>query len=107
MFNKEMFEEQANLQAILKHKYPDNLGLRHLIGCTELAKEVTEVLDCFPWKMVSDMQSASREQLCEELVDVFKFFMNLLIIHGITEEEFKLAYDAKSRKVRERLCQKT
>lgn len=104
MFNNKMFKEQQVLQELLKDRYPVDLALRHLIACTELSKEVHEVLDCVPWKMVSSMPADTREQLCEELVDVFKFFMNLLIIHGITSKEFEEAYTKKSKKVRDRLC---
>ena len=75
----------------------------HITTCMQLIKEVTELLDCYPWKSERSMVQATREVLLDELVDVFKFFMNLLILHGVLPEEFQRAYDEKSQRVEKRL----
>ncbi len=103
MFNPEMFDRSKRLYDALRDRYPFNSELLHLIACTQLSKEVYEVLDCVAWKMERGMESASRAELLEELVDVFKYFNRLLCIHDITPEEFQKAYDLKSEIVERRL----
>ncbi|GAF75852.1 unnamed protein product [marine sediment metagenome] len=104
MFTNKMIVRIAWLQEQVKDKYPDDLILNHLITCTQVSKEVSEVLDCLPWKFERKMETVSREHLLEELVDVFRFYVRLLIIHNVTEKEFQEAFDSKSEIVERRLC---
>jgi|TARA_Y100000034_G_C6816789_1_gene367531 hypothetical protein len=95
------------LQEKLENKYPEDLRLLHLITCTQLNKEISEVLDCIPWKFEREMEVVEREELLEELVDVFRFYCRLLYIHDVTEEEFKKAFNKKSEIVERRLLNGT
>ncbi len=90
-------------QEKIKNKYPEDLRLNHLIACVQISKEVMEVLDCIPWKFEREMDSVIREKLIIELVDVFKYFCRLLIIHDITPEVFQKAFTKKSEIVERRL----
>ena len=104
MFTPTMWKRGKWLQDKVKDRYPtDDLSLNHLVACTQLSKEVSEVLDCQPWKFERGMEAESREKLLEELVDVFKFYIRLLVIHDITPEEFQKAFDIKSDIVEKRL----
>ena len=108
MFNKEMFERAEFLYKHLQSRYPKDKALNHLICCTQISKEVSEVLDCVEWKFEREDEKlkASREKLLEEMVDVFKFYCRLLCIHNVTPEEFEIAFLKKSDKVvRRLLCQ--
>jgi hypothetical protein len=68
-------------------------------------KEVAEVLDCIPWKL-HDRKTRGicvpREKLVEELVDVQKYLLILLVHHGVSAREFARAFDKKSDIVEER-----
>lgn len=103
MFTKDMWTRVEWLQKKLKNRYPEDLRLNHLISCVQITKEVSEVLDCIPWKFERGMESVSREALLEELVDVFRFYCRLLFIHHITPKEFQEAFDKKSNIVERRL----
>lgn len=103
MFTKEMFLRGQWLQDKVKDRYPDSLVLNHLIACAQLSKEVSEVLDCIPWKFERVLEPEPREKLLEELVDVFKFYIRLLVIHEVTEKEFQEAFNKKSDIVEKRL----
>ena len=92
------------LQEQVKDKYPEDLRLNHLITCIQIFREVSEVLDCIPWKFERGMETVSRADLLEELVDVFKFFCRLLHIHSVTAKEFQEMFNAKSDIVEKRLC---
>ena len=88
MFTPTMWKRGKWLQDKVKDRYPtDDLSLNHLVACTQL----------------SGMEAESREKLLEELVDVFKFYIRLLVIHDITPEEFQKAFDIKSDIVEKRL----
>ena len=98
--NRDMELAQMRFFSKIIKQYPDNLGLRHLIYSTHLAKEAHEVLDCYPWKFHRGMKEVPREDLIEELVDVYKFWYNLILLHKITPSEFEKAYWKKVVPVR-------
>ena len=107
MFKKSYFDRSQELYDLLKDRYPTDTRLLHLICCTQISKEVSEVLDCYPWKFERGMHIPPREKLLEEMVDVFKFFCRLLIIHEVTPEEFEKAFNEKSDIVERRLLCRT
>ena len=108
MFTEKMVKWCFALQEKLKEDYPPSLRLAHLIGCTQLHKEISEVLDCVPWKFerVDDKLNVEREHLLEEMVDVFNFYVRLLWIHEITPEEFDKAWEAKRKIIENRFKEK-
>jgi NTP pyrophosphatase (non-canonical NTP hydrolase) len=100
-----MYQWSRELQDKIIHRYPQDPKLRHLISCTQLAKEVLEVLDCVNWKFERDdpKLNKSREELIEELVDVFNFWMKLMHTHKVSLEEFSRAWEKKKLIIEERL----
>jgi NTP pyrophosphatase (non-canonical NTP hydrolase) len=44
----------------------------------------------------------NRAKVSEELVDIFKFCLNIANELGLTEEEFDLIWDEKHQKVKQR-----
>jgi len=104
-----MYQWCKELQARIGDRYPESLPLNHLVACTQLSKEVMEVLDCVPWKFErkdEKLENVPRDKLLEELVDVFNFYQRLLWLHNVTPEEFEKAWEKKRIIVERRLlCQ--
>ena len=70
-----------------------------------LHDEVDEVLHTLPWKTHRKYKEDffKIEDLREELIDVFKFLLNVYIIWGITPDKMMKDFTKKSEKVLERL----
>lgn len=100
-----MFEKQRKLQAKFgindamdesaKQKYINQMTLAAI-------RELTEALEETPWKNPQLVEfgwkktsTGSQELFKEELVDVFHFFMNLMIAAEMTPEELWARYQAK------------
>ena len=98
-----MYAWSMGIQKAVAHKYPEDKKLAHLISCMEITKEITEVLDCVPWKFSRHQDKGTREHLLEELVDVYNFFMKLLGTHDVTPEEFYEAWEKKRTIIEDRL----
>ena len=110
MFNPLMYQRAQILYEKLKDRYPKKKELNHLICCMQIVGEIKEVLDCVPWKFERSDKSTdkSRDELLEELIDIFKYYCRLLCIHDITPKEFQEAFNKKSDIVERRLlCQET
>lgn len=61
-------------------------------------KELTEVLDEFPWKPWRKSQLPERrDKAVEELVDVLAFTANMLVMLGVDGDELTEKYKAKVR----------
>jgi hypothetical protein len=54
----------------------------------------------------TDVKECDRTRFCEECVDAFKFFLELLIFVGITPDEFYQSYCEKDRVINQRLDEK-
>ena len=93
----------GSLQDAIAHKSPTEPKLVHLITCMQLSKEVTEVLDCVPWKFERECPGKSREELLEEMVDVYNFFLKLMWCHEISPDEFMDAWENKKTIIERRL----
>jgi len=70
-------------------------------------KEFSEVLDCIKWKShrKEDDKRFTLSNLEEELIDVFKYLINICVVWGITPEEFDRVFDAKTEVVLQRFRQ--
>ena len=57
------------------------------------------------WKphRVTDLPDFNREEFLEEVVDAFNYFLSVLVLVDITEEEFFQAYQSKDAKIRSRI----
>jgi len=98
-----MWKRGVWLQKQVAKRYPDDPKLKHIVSCVQIAKEVFEFLDCAPWKFERKNEGKSRDMLLEELVDIFKYYIRLLVVHEITPEEFLEAFNKKSDIVERRL----
>lgn len=79
----------------------DELTLKYGYYCI---KELTEVIDEVNYKHHKFTRfDIDRNKIKEELIDAFKFWLNLAIIHGFTVEELVQEYFRKSKIVEERL----
>ena len=99
MLHPKMYNLQKAFLKTQMKKYPRSKKLQHLVFCTHLAHEVHEVMDCKAWKFQRAQEEKPRSELIEELVDVFKLWMNLLITNKVTETEFETAFLIKSARV--------
>jgi NTP pyrophosphatase (non-canonical NTP hydrolase) len=68
-----------------------------------LIKECTEVLDEINFKPhVTKRKTIDKELLLEELIDVFKFWMNLCILYGFEPADLHRMFNIKSAEVERR-----
>lgn len=103
-----IFKEQKDFQ---KNFYnPDALDFDEKVSLSKeyilcAIRELGEVLNTLPWKThrLYDFKSVDKKEYGEELIDVVKFILNLMIIWDMNEEDFVSIFMDKSSKVRERL----
>ena len=106
---KDIFKEQKEFQ---KYFYnPDNISDEDKIKFTKeyvlsIHKELGEILDTMPWKLHRrENKSKSENNTIEEIIDCFKFLLNLCIIWGIDDDKFTKEFFRKSVVVRQRYNQ--
>lgn len=51
----------------------------------------------------TDVEEFSHDEFLEEVVDAFNYFLSVLVLVGVTEEDFYKSYVAKDKVIRERL----
>lgn len=69
-------------------------------------KELSEVLDTVHWKIHRrEYKKPIRSNTLEEIVDVFKYLLTLMQLHGFTPEEIEAEYFRKSAVVEQRHLQ--
>lgn len=102
----EIWSRQREFQ---KHFFdPDNVTEEQKILLTKeyilsIHRELGEVLNVIPWKLHrANKKEYDREHLQEELIDCFKFLLNVCILHGMTPESFEKIFFAKSALVEKR-----
>lgn len=64
-----------------------------------LLPELTEVLNEINYKQHKQRKKVNKDFLVEELIDVFKYYLNILLMWGIEPEDFLEKYIEKSNKV--------
>jgi len=106
---KDIFKEQKEFQ---KYFYdPDNLSLEDKIKFTKeyilsVHRELGEVLNTLPWKLHrKEDKHISEANLTEEIIDCFKFLLNLCIIWKIDDEKFITEFFRKTEVVKQRYQQ--
>ena len=66
-------------------------------------RELGEVLNVIPWKLHrANQEEYDVEHLQEELIDCFKYLLNVCIVHGMTPESFNALFFTKSAIVEKR-----
>lgn len=108
------YEHQKQLQELFKVKYPGSEAVhtgdsiidearfeKHVLL---MIKEVTEILDEINYKPhVHNRKPVNKDRITEELVDAFKFLLNLMLIMGIEPYEFEKMYAQKHKIVEQRI----
>lgn len=64
-----------------------------------LLPELAEVLNEINYKQHKSNKIVDREHLIEELIDTFKYYLNILLMWGVTPDEFLSKFKIKSQKV--------
>ena len=110
MANKDRLEEifrrqkkfQLNFCNPEKDSFDTKLAItKEYVFC--MVKECTEVLDTISWKIHRSKEKKIDEvHYLEELIDVQKYLLNLLIVWGITPSEFYKEFNKKSNVVEKR-----
>jgi hypothetical protein len=75
----------------------------HLRLCAHMHSEIDEITRCADWKLHAAGSMAPRSHIVEECVDVWKFMLNLLVLHDISPDEFRTAFEEKSFVVERRV----
>lgn len=104
---KKIFKEQKDFQ---KNFYDvDSLSeqekimySKEFILCAH--RELGEILNILPWKShrKNKEERINTDALKEEIIDAFKFLLNICIIWGVDHTEFKTLFFEKSKIVKER-----
>jgi len=111
---KEYYKEQKKLQERFGKWYPGSEAVhtgnisvdetRFKEHVLLMIKEVTEILDEINYKPhIRNRKPVSQDRITIELVDTFKFLLNLMIIMGIEPEEFEKKYTEKHQVVEQRI----
>lgn len=109
----EIFKRQLFLQhELIDDNYPDSLTddekEEHFIHTVlVLFRELSEVLNELNFKKhVKEKKKVNKEHVLEEIVDCFKYLLNLLIIFGYNDKEFVDKFHQKSNDVENKLLKK-
>ena len=108
------YENQKKLQEIFKAKFPGSEATHtgdtvadeakfkeHMLL---MIKEAAEILDEINFKPhVKNKKLINKDRITEELVDTFKFLLNLMLIMGIEPFEFERKYAEKHKIIKKRL----
>lgn len=96
-----MLNMQENLQRRLIGISPSALEgneravyIRNMV--LALTDELHEALRETGWKPWSTKRHLNRDPYVDELVDAFHFFMNLMLVAGVSWEELETCYKAKN-----------
>ena len=114
LFN-DMFSEQMFFQHQIASVFPDRPNILDLRNIEDketmfketfilLVKELTEVLDEINFKPHAKRdKEPNKEKILEELIDAFKYWMNLCIIFEFEPGDIYYKFYEKSKIVRQRL----
>lgn len=103
-----MLEKMMEMQAELQRRYLSGFNPQHLPEVqrmdyvrtihTAIIKELGEVMDECGWKPWASSNHINEEAFKAELVDVFHFFMNFMLVVGMTPAELYAGYMRKNGK---------
>lgn len=82
---------------------PFNVDALHHSLCSHMMSEVQELMDCRSWMLHKKPPNSTRYNTITEMVDVYKWLLNVMILHDVTPEEFKTVFIQKSRVVEDRI----
>jgi len=102
----ELWEKQKSFQKNFFN--PENVTEEERVRLSKeyilsIHQELGEVLATMPWKQHRGNQKEyDKAHLQEELIDCFKFLLNLCILHGLTPDSFTKLFFEKSKIVEKR-----
>lgn len=104
---KEIYQEQKDFQTIfydiekLSNETKVFWSKEFILA---IHRELGEVLENLPWKlhMKNDYENIEYDELGIELIDCFKYLLNLFILWGIEPDEIVALFFKKSKRVREK-----
>lgn len=107
---QDKFEKMFELQKAFQRNFfdPDDMSEEDKIKFSKenilaLHRELGEVLNEMPWKHHrANSADYDIEKIREELIDVYKFFLNVCIIWGMDAKMFEYLFEEKTRIVQER-----
>lgn len=114
MVLSEMMDVQRRFTAMVLEGRGTDLGTMTEAQVVEFTREVVlalhaeadELLEEINWRMHrAHVGKVVRSNIVYECVDVFKFLLNVLLVWGVTPEQFAEAFSAKSRAVESRYVQ--
>ena len=115
---EEIFELRESFMHLIREKYPDTcpewplniaektsqITLREtaLKGVEEMFEALGHLKNWKPHRD-TDMPDVNKDEFLEEIVDSFNYFFSLLILCGVSQEEFFSAFNKKDRIIRDRI----
>jgi len=118
---KRMFELRIEFMQAIKHKYPNSYpewpvdvskkrsqrALREtaLKGVEEMFEALQHLKNWKPHKKYGE-SNFDRQEFLEEMVDAFNYFFAMLVMLGVDADEFMQAFEAKNKKIHDRLLGK-
>ncbi len=115
---EEIFELRESFMHLIKEKYPDTypewplniaekdsqVTLREtaLKGVEEMFEALGHLKNWKPHRD-TDIPDVNKDEFLEEIVDSFNYFFSLIILCGVSQEEFFNAFNKKDRIIRDRI----
>ncbi len=115
---EEIFELRESFMHLIKEKYPDTypewplniaekdsqVTLREtaLKGVEEMFEALGHLKNWKPHRD-TDVPDVNKDEFLEEIVDSFNYFFSLIILCGVSQEEFFNAFNKKDRIIRDRI----
>ena len=98
--------QKSFMEKELARLYPKGFDLTtvHHGLCTHIVEEAMELLACEPWHFHKKPAKATRYTMITEAVDVFKWLLNVMIVHNIQHDEFLRVFCEKSAVVENRVA---
>ena len=94
---EEMFDTQKKLMKMYFNRANSEKKSITLTGlCIAMAQEVAEVMDETNWKWWKKPKKFNPEKFLEELVDLWHFLMQSVILAGFSAKDFYRAYMDKA-----------
>jgi len=103
---QQIWEKQKSFQ--LNFFDPENISEEERIKLTKeyilsVHRELGEILNVIPWKLHrANTKEYNKEHVQEEIIDTFKFLLNICILQGLTPESFEELFYKKSEIVEKR-----
>ena len=115
---KEMFRLRETFMSLLEDRKPGSypqwpldistkksqqvLRDTALKGVEEMFEAIQHLKNWKPHRS-TDVPEFDREEFLEEVVDAFNYFLSVLVLVGVSENEFFNAYCSKDKKIRKRV----